>query len=309
MMDEKNKRDQTLISRRNFVKGAAFGTLGLALGMKKSAKGFQAAQKSVLFSSQNPASKVVLIRSDEAVDAEHNINAKVVQEMVDTAVKTFAGENDILKAWGRFIKLEDMVGVKFTRCGWMRVHTEQAVVDAITKRLSEVGVSKERIHAADGDLPFKNCTALINAPSIKVHTLVGFASSIKNYINLSDKASSYHGDGNLKLGEVWLMPDIKGKTRLIVVDALRPYFGPGPQINPLHRWDYKGILVSTDPVALDTVCLKMCDIKRKLYKGEEWPITPPPRFLAAADTEYHLGTNDPSKIQVMRLGWDKDILI
>jgi uncharacterized protein (DUF362 family) len=158
-------------------------------------------------------------------------------------------------------------------------------------------------------MPLEACTALINVPAIKVHSLTGIAASIKNYINFTGKENSYHFQGSVKLGEAWKMPRVKGKTRLIIVDALRPYFGPGPQINPLHRWDYKGILVGTDPVAIDTVCLRICQMKRNLFKGEEWPISPPPKSIAAADKKYKLGTSDPSKIKLMKLGWLKDVLI
>jgi hypothetical protein len=53
----------------------------------------------------------------------------------------------------------------------------------------------------------------------------------------------------------------------------------------------------------------LCQRKRNLFKGEEWPITPPPKSIAAADTEYHLGTSDPRKIKLVKLGWQKDVLI
>jgi uncharacterized Fe-S center protein len=70
-----------------------------------------------------------------------------------------------------------------------------------------------------------------------------------------------------------------------------------------------GIMVATDPVAVDTVCLKICQIKRNLFKGEEWPITPPLDFIAAADKNYKLGTSDPARIKLVKPGWGKDILI
>lgn len=308
-MENGLKKNQKTVSRRGFVKGAVLGTAALALKFKKLMAQAEPAGKTVLFSAQNPAGKVVLIRNEAAVNEAHAVNARIAAEMIDSAVKTLSGETDVLKAWGRFIKPGDTVGVKFTRCDWMRVHTEQAVIDAIVKRLGDLGIPKDRIYAEDGGLPFKKCTALINVPTIKIHTLMGIASALKNYINFSDKRSSYHFEGSVKLGEIWHLPDVKGKTRLVIVDALRPYFGPGPQINPLHRWDYKGIMASTDPVACDTVSLKICQAKRTLFKGEEWPINPPPKSIAAADTDYKLGTSDPAKIQLIRLGWEKGILI
>jgi hypothetical protein len=261
------------------------------------------------FAAENPLSEVVLVRHEAAVDAGHQVNSVVVAEMLDTAMKTFTGEGDIAKAWQRYFHPQDNVGIKYTRCSWHRIHVNQAVLDAITDRLITSGVARNRVTANDFGLPVKDCTALINVPTVKVHALTGIAVSIKNYINFTGNRSSYHFDGSTKLGETWLLPEVKGKTRLIVVDMLRPYFGPGPQINPLHQWDYKGILVGTDPVAVDTVCLSICQKKRSLFKGEEWLISPPPRSIAAADSVYHLGTSDPTKIKLTRLGWEKEQLV
>jgi hypothetical protein len=293
------------VTRRDFLRGAAYGSLGLAMGLEGLARAGQGSP----FAAEKPLSEVVLVRHEAAVDADHQVNSVAVAEMLDTAMKAYSGEGDIAKAWQRYFRPQDTVGIKYTRCDWHRIHVNQAVIDAIADRLITIGIARSRVTANDFGLPVKDCTALINVPSVKVHALTGIAVSIKNYINFTGNRSSYHYDGSAKLGETWLLPEVKGKTRLIVVDMLRPYFGPGPQLNPLHRWDYKAILVGTDPVAIDTVCLSICQKKRNLFKGEEWPITPPPRSLAAADSVYHLGTSDPAKIKVTRLGWEKEQLI
>ena len=293
------------VTRRDFLRGAAYGSLGLAMGVE----GLARAGNGSAFAAENPLTQVVLVRHEAAVDAGHQVNSVVVVEMLDTAMKTFTGESDVAKVWQRYFHPQDNVGIKYTRCSWQRIHVNQAVLDAITDRLIASGVPRSRVVANDFGLPVKDCTALINVPTVKVHTLAGIAVSIKNYINFTGNRSSYHFDGSAKLGETWLLPDVKGKTRLIVVDMLRPYFGPGPQINPLHQWDYKGILVGTDPVAIDTVCLSICQKKRNLFKGEEWLISPPPRSLAAADSIYHLGTSDPTKIKLTRLGWENEQLV
>jgi Domain of unknown function (DUF362) len=304
----KKRRAGVTFTRRDFIKGAAMGTLGMALS-GKSRPVFGGLRKgAVPFAAENPQSVVVLIRNEKAIGAEDRVDATVVREMIDTAVKQFSGEADAAKAWAKFVRADDTVGVKFTRCDWMRVHTDQAVVDTVVRRVGEAGVGKDKIFAQDGGLPVAKCTALINVPSVKVHTLTGIAVSMKNYINLTPAPSKYHAPST-SLGEIFLLPDVKGKTRLVVVDILRPYFGPGPQINPLHRWNYHGIIVSNDPVAIETVCLNICQAKRNLFKGEPWPITPPPDFIAAADKTYKLGTSDPAKIKLVKLGWDKDILV
>jgi len=297
-----------LVTRRDFIKGAALGALGIALYGKEGELFAASGRRVEPFAAENPQSTVVLIRNEKAVGAGDKIDPAIIREMIDSAIKQFSGEAEVAKAWSKFVQANDTVGVKFTRCDWMRVHTNQAVIDAVVKRVGEAGVAKERIFAQDGGLPVTKCTALINVPSVKVHTLTGIAVSMKNYINFSPRPSKYHAP-NTNLGEIFLLPEVKGKTRLIVVDMLRPYFGPGPQINPLHRWNYCGIMVATDPVAVDTVCLSICQKKRNLFKGEQWPITPPPDFIAAADKNYKLGTGDPTRIKLIKLGWDKDILI
>jgi hypothetical protein len=304
----RKRKNGSLVTRRDFIKGAALGALGIALYGKERELLAVSGGRAVPFAAENPQSMVVLIRNEKAIGAGDKIDPAVVQEMVDTAIKQFSGEAEVAKAWSKFIQASDTVGVKFARCNWMRVHTDQAVIDAVVKRVGEAGVPKGRIFAQDGGLPVAKCTALINVPSVKVHTLTGIAVSMKNYINFSPHPSKYHAPST-NLGEIFLFPHVKGKTRLIIVDMLRPYFGPGPQINPLHRWNYYGIMVATDPVAVDTVCLKICQIKRNLFKGEEWPITPPPDFIAAADKNHKLGTSDPAKIKLVKLGWGKDILI
>ena len=305
---KKTGKAKKIVTRRDFLKGAALGTLGIALYGKDGHLLARTGGGAVPFAAENPQSTIVLIRNEKAIGAGDVVDPAVVQEMIDAALKEFAGEPDVAKAWAKFIRPEDTVGVKFTRCGWMRVHTEQPVIDAIVKRVGEAGVAKDRIFAQDGGLPVAKCTALINVPTIKVHTLTGIAVSLKNYINFSPQPSKYHAPST-NLGEIYLQPEVKGKTRLIIVDMLRPYFGPGPQINPLHRWNYHGIMIGTDPVALDSTCLKLCQVKRKLFKGEEWPITPPPDSIFTADKTFKLGTSDPTQIKVIKLGWDKDILI
>jgi hypothetical protein len=302
------RRAGRAFTRRDFIKGAAMGTLGMALYGKGKPVFAGAKADAVPFTAENPESVVVLIRNERAIGAADKVDAAVVQEMIDTAVKQFSGEADAAKAWAKYVRADDTVGVKFTRCDYMRVHTDQAVIDAVVKRVGEAGVGQDKIYAQDAGLPIAKCTALINVPSVKVHTLTGIAVSMKNYINFSPAPSKYHAPST-NLGEIFLMPDVKGKTRLIVVDILRPYFGPGPQINPLHRWNYHGIMVSNDPVAVESVCLNICQAKRNLFKGEAWPITPPPDFITAADKTYKLGTSDPTKIRLIKLGWDKDILI
>jgi len=38
-------------------------------------------------------------------------------------------------------------------------------------------------------------------------------------------------------------------------------------------------------------------------------LNPPAKHIALADTRYHLGTADPKKIELVKLGWDTDSFV
>ena len=104
------------------------------------------------------------------------------------------------------------------------------------------GIPPAQIREAQGgiDKP-RACTALIAMPALKAHWLTGIGTVLKNYIMYSGRPSTYHDANNANLGEIWLLPGVKGKTKLVLVDALRPLCDKGPQPDPRYFWDYKGL--------------------------------------------------------------------
>lgn len=44
-------------------------------------------------------------------------------------------------------------------------------------------------------------------PALKAHWLTGIGTVLKNYITFSGKPERYHGADNVKLGEIWLLPN------------------------------------------------------------------------------------------------------
>jgi hypothetical protein len=125
----------------------------------------------------------------------------------------------------------------------------------------------------------------------------------------SGKPSAYHHEDSARLGEIWNLPHVKGKTRLILVDALRPLCDKGPQPDPRYLWPYRGLLGGFDPVAVEAVGLKIIKEKRQAIQGEPWPLSPPPLCLEAADSQYNLGTSRLEEINLEKVGWDKDSLV
>ncbi|MBN2408892.1 MAG: DUF362 domain-containing protein, partial [Candidatus Aminicenantes bacterium] len=217
------------------------------------------------------------------------------------------GKTTASDAWHSLLKPDDTIGLVPTP------HlnpTHNEVVDAVKSSLVAAGFSSDKILDAQGgpEKP-KACTALIGLPGLKAHWLTGLGTVMKLYILYSGNPRNYHDTDSAKLGEIWNMPFVKGKTRLVLVDALHPLFDKGPQVDPRYKWAYNGLIAGTDPVAVETVCLRIIMEKRKAYKGEPWPLTPPPLCVEAADKEYGLGTSDWGKIKVDLSGWTENALL
>lgn len=293
------KNDQTLLTRRDFIRGTVGATLTVSLLGVPWPKGSAQASRSSL---------VTVVRDKKVMDAGLKVDAKILQTMIDQTVLRVTGKIDIREAWAALVKPNDIVGLVPTP------HlnpTHQELIDGVKASLTQkAGIPEKNIIMAQGGKrrPGK-CTALISMPALKGHWLTGIGTVIKNYIMYSGRPSNYHHEDSAKLGEIWGIPEVKGKTRLVLVDALHPLCDKGPQADPRYKWAYNGLIAGTDPVAVETVCLKIMTEKRHALRGEPWPISPPPICVEAADNVYGLGTSKMEEIKITHFGWEEDLLL
>lgn len=291
-------------SRREFIKtgatGLAAGSLALAWPKKL---GAQALNKT----------RVVLIRAKDALDETGAVKAEAVQKMLDQAVQSLLGEKDAVAAWKKLIKADDVVGIKTN--AWRALPTPPALEEAIRKGVLAAGVATERIGIGDrgvlNDPLFAGATALINVRPMRTHDWSGLGTCIKNYIMFVPDPPKYHPDSCADLAAFWQVPLVKGKTRLNILAMFTPLFhSVGPHgFNPAYVWQYNGMIVGLDPVAVDATGMRIIQAKRREFFGEDRPINPPPKHIELADTRHHLGTADPNKIELVKLGWQEGILI
>jgi hypothetical protein len=257
--------------------------------------------------------RVVLVRNKDVLDDGNQPRADVLNEMFDEAVVALTGESDAAAAWKTMVRPDDVVGVKTNV--WSYLRTPPSLEEGIERRLIGAGVKKDNISIDDrgvlGDPVFRNATALINARPLRTHNWSGVGTLLKNYIMFVNQPSAYHPDTCADLAKLWKLPIVAGKTRLNILVALTPQFhGVGPHnFNPKYTWAYNGLLVGFDPVAVDATGVRILAAKRKVFFGEERPINPPPKHVFLADTRHHLGTADPEKIELVRIGWEDDSLI
>jgi len=258
-------------------------------------------------------SRVVLIRDENAVDGEGKIRADVLEKMLDQAVTGLLNAPDPSSAWEQLVKPNDIVGIKSN--AWYHLPTPRSLEEAVQNRLLDAGVKEENMAVDDrgvlGNTVFERSTALINVRPMRTHHWSGLGTLMKNYIMFVRSPWTYHGNACERLGAIWQLPHVKGKTRLNILVMLTPLFhGIGPHhFSPRYMWRYSGLIVSTDPVAADTTGARIIQAKRDAFFGEKRPISPPARHIAAADTKFGLGNSHPDRIQLIRIGWEKDILI
>jgi hypothetical protein len=297
----KSKRS---ITRREFIKSASAAALAAPLLLS--------AQEGT---TPSPAgkSRVVLLRDINVLDENGQPRQDAVQEMLDTGLKTLTGKPDPQSAWKTIIKPDDIVGIKNNRWGYLQ--TTLQVQNALKNRILEAGVKDSNVGIDDlGVLQnpiFLKSTALINARPMRSHHWAGVGSLIKNYIMFLPEPITIHPDSCADLASVWDLPIVKGKTRLNVLVMFTPQFHSfGPHsFNPKYVWKYYGILMGFDPVAVDATGLRIIEAIRREFFGDDRPLNPPAKHIAIADTKYHLGTADPAKIDLVKIGYDKDVFV
>jgi len=297
--------DKKAITRRQFIKDTSAAAIGSTL--------FLGAPANMFGSSSSTKTTVVLVRNKDVLDANGSPRYPVLLEMLDTAVTTLTGKKDPVEAWKTLVTPSDIVGIKTNV--WNPISTTSQVEQALKKRVMDAGVSETNIGIQDRgiwkDSLFKKATALINARPMRSHHWSGVGSLIKNYITFVSTPWAYHGDSCADLAKLWKLPLVKGKTRLNLLVMLTPQFhGVGPHsFSPKYVWKYHGLIVGFDPVAIDSIGVRIIQAKRKEYFGEERPLSPPPKHIFLADTRHHLGTADPNKINLIKIGYDKEIFV
>jgi len=293
--------EEASLTRRDFLRGTATAALAAAFGLPGTAGAARPGGK---------RAKVVLVRHEQAVNADGGVNERVIQGMLDQAVAALSGTKNTADAWRRLVKPTDLVGIKTNV--WARLPTPPELTEALRRRIVQAGVPEAAIRIDDRGArhTLADCTALVNARPVRTHDWAGIGGCMKNYMPFVEEPPRYHPDTCADLAAIWSLPIVKGKTRLNVLVALTPLFwGRGPHhFDPRYVWPYKGILVSFDPVAIDAVGAHLLRTKRLQHFGEDKPIKPT-THIALAETRHGLGVADLRRIDLVKLGWAEDVLI
>jgi uncharacterized protein (DUF362 family) len=266
--------------------------------------------------------------------AGEKLTPAALREMVDDSITNLTGLTDAKEAWAALFRPTERIAIKVNAFQNSTIWTHAPLVQAVTDSLVEAGHPAEQIVIYDtSDLELEtagftinqdgpgvrcygtdykegwkvgnvdvrlstvllDCDALINMPVLKSHMIAAMTYALKNHYGTINNPGSLHSGINTKIAELNALPEIKGKTRLIIGDALEANLR---YKNSWPYWeaDWKGdsILMSYDPVAVDTVGAQ---ILGTALEDEEFTARAIAGFDEAA--KLGLGTNDPANMNVI----------
>jgi uncharacterized protein (DUF362 family) len=186
------------------------------------------------------------------------------------------------------------------------------LIEAPDKMTAELG-TKPRIFGWSGDKVsfdsgsdqlaalLQEVTAIINVPFLKTHNIAMVSGCLKNLSHaLVRRPALYHKNHCTPyVGDIVALPAIRSKLRIHVVNALQAVYKGGPEPTSDGIWTHAGLLIGTDPVAVDQIGLDL--INRQRARAELPAIgglaARIPHIHAAA--EKGLGTDDQDYINFL----------
>lgn len=144
----------------------------------------------------------------------------------------------------------------------------------------------------------------ISMPILKDHSLAGVTCSMKNFYGAINNPNKYHDTNcNPYVADLCMLPQIRNKNKLIICDALRVQYNGGPAYKPRWIENYGGIIVGTDPVAVDSIGASIIDgLRKKAGLPSLEKSGRPPRYLqTASDVKHKLGISSLKEIELIEM--------
>lgn len=187
-------------------------------------------------------------------------------------------------------------GVRYLTTGTDNIGYDDSVIARLPSSSLDRPISK---------IVTRECTYLINVPQLRSHSLAGITQCMKNYYGaiplfdafaLGSIIDVHDSNCNPAIPELYNQEIFVEKTKLHVSDALLTLYEGGPFGSP--QGILGKIMVSTDPVALDTMGLMILEAEKK-KRGIESVMRRAKYIQTAA--EMGIGTNNPEQMNVHRL--------
>jgi hypothetical protein len=166
-----------------------------------------------------------------------------------------------------------------------------------TQRIYDFGSGQEQLLRAA-----EEATAIINVPFLKAHRIAGMTGCLKNLSHgLIRRPALYHGNQCCPyIPDIVAMPEIRGKLRLNIMNALRIIYDTRPDTARDPVDTASALVIGTDPVAVDTVGQTVLDAMR--LERALRPVTAEPGLVLQhrLAAEKGLGINNMEYIELVR---------
>ena len=113
--------------------------------------------------------------------------------------------------------------------------------------------------------------------------------TLKNMFGAIHNPNKYHLNvGDPYIADVYMLPSIRKKVRFTICDAIIAQYEGGPSYMPQWNWSYNGLIMGTDPVALDYTGWQIIEEERlknnlKTLKADNRE----PTYIATAADDQH----------------------
>ena len=157
-------------------------------------------------------------------------------------------------------------------------------------------------------------TVIINVARLRADRTLGMTGCIVNYLAAVPEPERLRLLADpVQLPRAAAHPLLRRNTRLHILEAYQPIIqDTGEEFPP--TWEYRGLLMSSDPVATDLVGMRILRAKLALSEPPaETEYAAPDAALAylqaAGSHRFRAGQADPDKITLKVIGTTSDILI
>ncbi len=219
---------------------------------------------------------------------------ELVLALVQLLVEAGQPESRIL-VWDRSDRELGRAGFALRRSGpgYLCYGTERDY-EAIPRESGSVGGCFSRLLT-------ERCDLLIDLPVLKDHDLSGISGALKNFYGVIHNPNKYHDQGcDPYLVDLFAHPELHGKLRLSICDALRPQFDGGPAYRAQATWRQGALLLADDPVALDWCGWHLIEEARKEHGLRSLEgVGRAPRWIARA-AERGLGAAGVERVREVR---------
>jgi hypothetical protein len=218
---------------------------------------------------QTQKSRVVLIRDQKVIETGGSLHNGHLEEIFDAAVTTLLDTEDPVSAWQQLVKPDDIVGIKSNV--WTYLPTPASLEAAIKNRLMAAGVQEQNIAISDR--------------GVRGNSVFKKSTALINVRPMR----THHWSG---LGTLL-------KNYIMFVGAPWMYHG-----NSCERLG----AIWQKPRVKGKTRLNILVMLTPLFHGVG-PHHFTPLHIEAADSKFGLGNSRPDRIQLIKLGWGKNMFI